>query len=146
MLNFKFLSILLLLTLCIILACSTPKLSPIDYKGNQIHFGQGGGFTGNVNYYVILDDGRLFQKQLKDTSFSHLATWKRNFTHQLFTDYDQLELDTLAYSEPGNLYYFVEMHNEGKIHRSVWGKPGFNPSQKLVDFYNILYKSTAPKS
>lgn len=146
MLNFKFSIILLLLALCVIQSCSTSKLSPIDYKGDQIHFGQGGGFTGNVNYYVILEDGRLFQKQAKDTSFSHLTTWKKNFTNQIFTDYHQFELDSFTHSEPGNLYYFVEMHNDGKIHRSVWGKPGFNPPQKLVDFYNILYKSTTPKS
>src|SRR5687768_11797667 len=108
--DFKFSGVFILIAISIIAGCSSSRGFPGDYNGDQIHFGQGGGFTGNVNYYVILEDGRLFQKQQRDSSYTHLATWKKNFTKQLFTNYQQLSLDTLAFNEPGNLYYFVEMH------------------------------------
>ena len=140
------LKISFLFILSVIAACSPSNLFPADYSGDQIHFGQGGGFTGNVSYYVILENGRLFQKQQKDNSYTHVTTWKKNFTREIFTDYEELRLDTLTYSEPGNLYYFVEMHDDNNVHRIVWGKPGFIPSPKLVEFYNILFKSTTTKS
>ena len=146
MVDIKISRLLILLAILVTAACSSSKLSPGNYLGDQIHFGQGGGFTGNVSYYVLLDDGRLFQKQLLDTTYTHQATWKKNFTKQIFSNYHELNLDSLAHSEPGNLYYFVEMHQDGKVHRLVWGNPGFTPSQKLVDFYNILYKSTTSRS
>src|SRR5688500_84469 len=146
MVEIKFSGLLLALAFIVTAACSSSKLTPANYEGAQIHFGQGGGFTGNVSYYVLLDNGSLFQKQLLDSAYTHEATWKKKFTKQIFSNYDELNLDALAHSEPGNLYYFVEMHEDGKVHRLVWGNPGFTPSQKLVDFYNILYKSTTSRS
>jgi len=127
--------------------CRAAKEFPYDYRGDQFHFGQGGGFTGAVNAFVLLDDGRLFQKGKTDTSMTYVSTWKRDFTRQMFSNYTSLGLERLNHQHPGNLYYFIEFHSpDKKPHLISWGQEGYTPSEGIVSFYQILYKSTRSKS
>lgn len=127
-----------------LLACSSGKDMPALYKGDQLHFGQGGGFTGEVTYYVLLDDGRLFQRS--DTTYTQMPSFQKSFTSQMFSNYHQLGLQSIDHNHPGNLYYFVEHHSrKGDVHRMTWGKPDQPAPANLVAFYNLLYKSTKSK-
>ncbi len=128
-------------------ACKSSKLLPPEYKGSQLHFGQGGGFTGGVTYYTLLDDNRLFQKGLSDSSFTFVTTWDKGFTRQMFDNYKSLQLDEVQYYHPGNLYYFIEYHSPGnEPHRITWGKSDMTPPPSVVNFYNLLFKSTKSES
>ena len=94
-----------------------------------------------------MDDGRLFQKDYKDSSYSLLTKWPEEFVSQMFLNYHLLHLDQVDYYEPGDLYYFIEYHSNGiDVHRIGWGKPGFTPDDNVVLFYNLLYRSTKSKS
>ncbi len=120
---------------------------PPDYKGDQLHFGQGGGFSGILQYYVLLDDGRLFQKGFRDSVFAKSDTWEKPFVRQIFKSYSMLELEHIRHYEPGDLYYFIEYRTRRKPpHRIAWGRPGHQPDEKIVAFYNLLFKSTKSKS
>jgi len=128
-------------------SCSSSKEFPKNYKGEQIHFGQGGGFTGAVNYFALLDDGRLFQRGERDTLFTFRDDWKTRFVTQVMTSYHTLQLDSISYYEPGDIYYFIKhIHSDGPEHRITWGRSGFTPDPKLIDYYTLLYKSTKPRS
>jgi len=145
-----FLKISVFLAICsliLVASCSQSKAFPQKYSRDQIHFGQGGGFTGMLTYYVLLEDGRLFQRQMRDSSYTLLDTWKQDFVSQMFSNYNLLHFDELDYYEPGDLYYFIEYHS-GKeaIYKVAWGKPGFRPDENLVTYYNLLFKSTKSKS
>jgi hypothetical protein len=141
---FLFLSILPFLT---DIACKPSAEFPIEFKGEQIYFGQGGGFSGILTYYALLDDGRLFQKGLRDSSYILVDTWKGDFVTQMFTNYHQLHLDTINYYEPGDLYYFLQYKSANKpLKRIAWGRSGFKPDDNLVTYYNLLFKSTKSKS
>jgi len=138
-----FLSIFLLLSE---ISCRSSKEYPADFKGDQIHFGQGGGFSGIVTHYVLLEDGRLFQKAYRDSSFTFLTNWSSDFVKQMFSNYHLLQLDKIEMYEPGDLYYFIEYHTGDKdIHRVTWGRPGTKPDDNIVIFYNLLYRSTKSK-
>ena len=128
-------------------ACSPASEFPKKEKRDEIHFGQGGGFTGAVTHYILLEDGRLFQKGWKDTTLTYVDTWPGIFTRQMFLNYKSLKLDTLDYNQPGDLYYFLEYHErKNPPHRIVWGRPDFHPAPNLVTYYNTLYKSIKPNS
>ena len=128
-------------------SCHHAKEYPQKFKGDQIQFGQGGGFSGAVTQFVLFDDGRLFQIPWRDTTGVYIATWEKKFTKQVFDDYKILNLDKLSYNEPGDLYYFIDYHSVDKDdHRIVWGKPGFHPEENLISFYNLLFRSSKPKS
>jgi|SRR4030095_16277864 hypothetical protein len=127
-------------------SCRSAKEFPTNDSEDQIHFGQGGGFSGIVTHYVLLEDGRLFQKENRDTTYTLVDTWPPDFTTQMFNNYQLLGLDKVNDYEPGDLYYFIEYHSPKKeIHRIGWGRPGFTPDDNVVKFYNLLYKSTKPK-
>ena len=142
--------ILVFLAICsigILHSCSPAKEFPANYKKDQIHFGQGGGFSGILTYYALLEDGRLFQRSLRDSSFALVTTWDKNFVSQMFSNYKRLSLDQLNFNEPGDLYYFLQYHAPNKAsHNLTRGRPGFKPTENLVTYYNLLYKSTKSKS
>src|SRR6185369_4790919 len=81
-------------------ACTPANEFPKKEKRDEIHFGQGGGFTGAVTHYILLEDGRLFQQGWKDTTLTYLDTWPGIFTRQMFLNYKSLKLDTLTYNQP----------------------------------------------
>lgn len=134
---------LLLFVAALIFGCKDKAVFPVDYKGSQIHFGQGGGFTGEVNYFVVLDDGRLFERQGSDSSFVMRDRWKTDFTRQTFANYHTLGLDKISHHQPGNLYYFIEFRAPGeKSHVITWGAQGNTPPEQVKLYYRTLYQST----
>jgi hypothetical protein len=142
----KYLPFLLCAGLAFFTNCKASRDFPLDYKGERLHFGQGGGFTGNVNSFVLLDDGRLFEKH--ESAMTYRDKWKAQFTNQVFANYEMLQLDSVEHNQPGNLYYFIEFYDgQGKDpHRIVWGREGYKPEQKVINFYKILFQSTEDKS
>lgn len=135
--------------ICLILAvaCASSNEFPSEYKGDQIHFGQGGGIAGIVNYHVLLDNGNLYQRSFSDSTFAFVNKWDEAFVTQMFSNYELLHLDTIDMYEPGDQYYFIQYKSGNQpIHRLAWGKPGVKADENLVTYYNLLYKSTKTKS
>jgi hypothetical protein len=139
--------VILLLTGITLFSCKSPKEFPEKYKGEQIHFGQGGGFTGAVTYFALFDDGRLFQRAAVDSTFGYVDTWNQSFTSQMIASWQTLQLDSISYYQPGDIYYFMQHKiNDEPFHRITWGRNGFVTDPKVVKYYNLLYKSTKPRS
>jgi len=135
------------IVIIVAVACTPASQFPKKENRDEIHFGQGGGLTGAVTHYILLEDGRLFQQGWKDTSVTYVNTWPGIFTRQMFLNYSSLRLDTINANEPGDLYYFIEYHSRKKPpHRIVWGNPGFHPADNLVKYYSTLYRSVNVKS
>lgn len=136
-----------LILLLMVAGCHHSTQFPSNFKGKQVEFGQGGGFSGAVTQFVLLDDGRLFQRPWHDSTLVFIDRWKSNLTSQLFQNYETLNLQNLSYNEPGDLYYFIDYRPDQKNHhRIVWGKPGFHPDENLITYYNLLFRSSKPKS
>ena len=135
------------LTGVFLLSCAPAKEFPKPFHGQQLQFGQGGGFTGGLDFFVLLDDGRLFKRAPMDSSFTLITTWEKPFVQQMFSNYHTLRLDEVNHYEPGDKYYFIQYQKGTEpLHRIAWGKPGFVPDPKTVTFYNMLFKSTKSKS
>lgn len=127
--------------------CAPGKEFPQKYKGTQLHFGQGGGFTGAVDYFVLFDDGRLFKRAPLDSTYTYMEKWDAPFVHQMFDNIQTLHLDQIQYYEPGDKYYFIQFKkDDGAFHRIAWGNPSSKPDPGVVSLYNVLFKSTKSKS
>lgn len=144
---YKYLLIGAILSAVILFSCSKAKEYPGSFSGEELHFGQGGGFTGALTYFVLLDDGRLYQKAMQDSTYSLMDTWDEKFVKQMFDNYKSFALDKIDFYEPGDLYYFIQ-HKSGDapMHRIAWGKSGTKPDEIIVRYYNLLFKSTKSKS
>jgi hypothetical protein len=100
-----------------------------------------------VTYFILLEDGRLYQRNLSDSTYKLADTWNKDFVKQMFSNYKLFHFDQLTYYEPGDLYYFLEYHQEkNAVYKVAWGRPGFRPDENLVTYYNLLFKSTKSKS
>jgi hypothetical protein len=128
------------------ITCQASQEFPSDYAGDQIHFGQGGGFTGEATHFVLLEDGRVFQKESRDSTYALNDEWEKAFASQMFENYKLLGLRRIDHYHPGNLYYFIEYHSKGQTHRISWGQSGYTPDPRILAYYNVLYKSTKPSS
>jgi hypothetical protein len=129
------------------MACSPQTEFPDTREGPQIHFGQGGGITGFASHYVLLYDGRIFEKPARDTAYVFREKWDAKFAAQMFKNYDVLGLGAIDHYKPGNLYYFIEYREkDNTIHRHSWGQPGPPPEEELINFYNLLQKSLTPSN
>jgi len=134
----RFLPFLLLLFLFV--ACSTSRYTnPTEYPNARINFGTGGGFSGMVTEYVLLDNGQLLKKLPQVDSFEMVISIDKNQTTQVFENYKFLNIGSLAYNQPGNMYSFLQFHHTDKEHKIVWDNnqyPDQYPNLKI--FYKNL--------
>lgn len=127
-------------------SCSSGPTLPKDYRGEQLHFGTGGGFSGAVNYFILLDDGRMYTR-IADTTDTYLTTLRTALTRQLFSHYHTTGLDKRNFNEPGNIYRFIGLHADGgQVNRMTWGADEFTPPSGLAEYHLLLMQSTKPRS
>lgn len=115
---------------------TTGPISPQKYEGKQIEFGSGGGFSGAIKSFTLLDDGTLFENiAFKDSSVVLLKV-EKNLSDQIFANYEILKLAELSVNEPGNTYKFLNFRDDVTEQKLVWS--GNSVDKNLTLFYNIL--------
>ena len=110
-----------------------------EMPNTQIVFGSGGGFTGIVKEYCLLDDGRIVTKEAKDTTFNIVARIGKAKATACFEDSKKMKLSTMKFSEPGNLYQFIAVKEPGlPENRIVWGDKDQPVLENIKTFYKTL--------
>lgn len=134
-----------LLTLLFLMACRTTQYThPADYPNASISFGSGGGFSGMVTEFSLLDNGQLLKKLATQDSFEMLKTIDRKLAKQIFDNYTFLNINQIDHQQPGNLYRFIKYHSGETQNEIVWA-PGNAPTDNLTLFNNILMGITKPE-
>ena len=98
----------------------------------EISFGNGGGFTGEVKTYKLTADCKLFEKELKKVESKK--------TLELFNQ--AKELKDLNFNEPENMYSFIEIKTKEKTNRIVWAYGSTTVDKKVIELYNELLTTT----
>lgn len=131
-----FVSLLIFLVYSFVVSSCSPKITnPLEYEGERISFGDGGGFAGIEHRYLILDNGQLYQHNRASESFARLRSADKNTIVQAFETYKMLNFTSIQINSPGNLYYFLDYQSEeGDRHRMVWG------NEEVDDRVKILYR------
>ncbi|MEO1518884.1 MAG: hypothetical protein AAFV95_27965 [Bacteroidota bacterium] len=134
---------LLTFLLLALLSSCAKQYTPANYTGSRIEFGSGGGITGAVTRYVLLENGQLFRQQGPDTSFQEAtARLDKSVVKQKFDNYKFLKLSDVQYQQPDNMYYFVQ-HQEGdQMHTITWGGAAPNLPTDVKIFYRNLNQLT----
>ncbi|MDX2247111.1 MAG: hypothetical protein SF052_10065 [Bacteroidia bacterium] len=124
-------------------ACKSPDYQPDTYPDSQIIFGSGGGFSGMVSSYILLEDGRLFDKAPTSEAFSRLKKVNRKSARQLFDQLTQMKESGTTLDAPGNLYYFIELKEaQSESYKLTWGDGGSPAPEAVVAFYQTLMDAT----
>ncbi|MEZ4773390.1 MAG: hypothetical protein R3D00_09415 [Bacteroidia bacterium] len=141
----KYLSIISFFLTCMSLlsGCKSQDYQPETYPDAQIIFGSGGGFTGMVSTYVLLEDGRIYDKAPTSDSFSLLKKGKKKMAKALFAQLNEMKMAETTVDAPGNLYYFIEMKGpDPETYRLVWGDQAAEVPDTLLSLYRSLMDAT----
>jgi len=105
--------------LIILLSCKSLLFHPDQSQNAYISFGNGGGFTGAVSEYFLVENGKLYRNE--GGKYEEVAVIPQKKTKQMFNLYHSLNLDKIFLDDPANRYYFISYKNGGESHRIVWG-------------------------
>jgi hypothetical protein len=111
--------------------------TPATYTGRQIMVGSGGGFTGFSTTYYLLDNGQLFGRRSRDTTFTPLGKQTAANTKRVFRAAETTcKIKTTKFNSPGNMYKFVRWRKGKQEYNVVWGEPGKAVPASYPKFYN----------
>ena len=133
----------ILLCLCCVTLSSFAQKLDLQAK-KQVVIGSGGGFSGAIKEYILLENGYLYQRELpKDTTFQ-IRVLYRSTAKKYFTKLTQLSLKRRKFDNPGNVYYYVEQYDSPKQkYRVTWGSA--TPPKDVKAFYDDFIRNLIPK-
>lgn len=118
--------------------CKSTKYTPEAFPETQIIFGDGGGFSGVVTEYILLENGQFFKKSSLKSGHEELKSLKKKEAQKIYERLENLRLHKFDINHPGNLYYFLRITNEELDHTITWGAGDYNLREEIMDFYKTL--------
>ena len=119
--------------------CSGSKYSIAELPELQLNFGNGGGFTGAENMFVLLKNGQAFKKNSLSKETMELPNIKRKLIKDIFKQAESLDLNNLDINTPGNMYKFIELKLPGVVSKRLsWGSPDNPVDEKIEGLYTTL--------
>lgn len=134
----RLLSVLCLLLAIITVACKTKKYTKNTLPVQQLIFGSGGGFTGEVQTYILLNNGQLFYISSLTKDTTEQISIKAQEARKLFKQVSSINLKVNGFRHPGNMYYFIRERKRDTTYSASWGSASFTPPATVTDFYKSL--------
>ncbi|MRI00690.1 hypothetical protein GH721_09150 [Kriegella sp. EG-1] len=122
------------------LGCKSQQYTFDELPDKQLVFGNGGGMTGAINTYVLIENGQLFRTSSLTKEVVELDAITKKEVKAIFLKLEELSISKLDFNHPGNRYYFLEEVSLDKKHRIVWGAEDHKISKEYSDFYKQLKK------
>ena len=132
----------LLLAFALLSACHHKHYTPGEFPDEQLRFGSGGGFSGAVTEYILLENGQLFRMDSMKKDTTEIAKLPKKEAKSLLEEAEELNLEKMTIEEPGNMYYFIGMKKKEEMHKVTWGKPDYTIDAKIESFYKKLIETT----
>jgi hypothetical protein len=127
-----------MLLLLSLLACKSKKVKADQLPAEIITFGSGGGFTGQVQEYVLLENGQLFHRARIGGELKELEVVKKKEARACFEKARLIPWQELGAGEPGNLYHYIEYKTSEKTQKYTWGKQKSSISSPIDSLYRML--------
>lgn len=132
------LTLLFCLFLVTLSSCKSQQYTIETLPDKQLVFGRGGGISGEVSTYIILENGQVFHKNSLTQEHSEIKSISKKKAVSYFQKMNSLKLSELNFDHPGNMYYFLEEVNGEERHRVTWGSNDYEVSSECKDFYKEL--------
>lgn len=118
--------------------CKSQQYTFDDLPETQLVFGRGGGITGEVNTYTILENGQVFHSNSLTNVSQEIKGMSKKEAVSHFKGLRALELSDMNFDHPGNMYYFLEEVNGENRYRVTWGSNDHQISNDCKKFYQAL--------
>jgi hypothetical protein len=123
-----------------LLLCFAFPLVYINAQSRYLVIGKGGGISGEVTYYKILNKGKVYKgSDRAEMSFASKSKISKADAKKIYSDLKSIT--DSSFSHPGNMYYFVTITGEGPEISYTWGDSGF----KVPDGVGELYRAAMAK-
>ena len=132
--------IILSMTVCCFFSCKTTTYTSDNLPEKQLYFGSGGGFTGLVNEYLLLENGQMF-KVPSPGIYEDMDKVKRKKAEAIYQDYKALGFEDLIFNQPGNMYYFIRMVDGETENYISWSDQRPLPEVKMMELYDSLVQT-----
>ncbi len=124
-----------------LLACGTTKYTPEDYPDSQVRWGSGGGFSGQMSRYALLDNGEIFYAKSAVDSMVQIHTIDENLAKQLCSNATSLNLSQLrkvpTIGQSTMQHYMKVMGPDGNA-EVQWSDPREIPNPSVTRLFNQL--------
>jgi len=118
--------------------CKSQQYTFDDLPEKQLVFGSGGGITGAVDTYTLLENGQCFHTNSLTKESKELESISKKEAKECFIKLKELSLSEMDFDHPGNRYYFLEDVTSGSKHKVVWGSNDNKVSDDCLNFYKEL--------
>lgn len=106
----------------------------------EIKFGHGGGFAGKETTFTLTKKGKLLKQDNIAAPSAEISKMKKSKAKKFLKEITSLNFKNIQLNEPGNMYHFITLVENGKEYKSVWGSKSNN--EKLDAFYEKLVALT----
>jgi len=130
-----------LILLLLLAGCNNKPYTPDQLPVLQLRFGDGGGFTGAVTEYMLLENGQLFYLNSMEKDTMEIGKLKKGEAKSLLREVEALQLEKMDVQEPGNQYYFLGMKTKDRSHQITWGSPNYTIDPTIEAVYKKLMAS-----
>ncbi len=136
--------LLLIFSLSILLfgSCKTAQVSPEKYEKAKVYFGNGGGFTGELREFCLLENGDVFQINPSSRQATLRNSGAKSLTKSIFKDMAEMDLKKYSYDQPGNLYYWMKYQTDSDSTYLIWGHSDMVVEEEIVNLYETLVELT----
>lgn len=121
-----------------LIACKSQQYTAETLPANQLAFGEGGGFSGAITEFILLENGQLFVKNSLTNKVEELPPVKKKQVQALRTEAEVLNMSNLNINSPGNIYYFIRYQQADTIQQAIWGDPNYTLDPKVQNLYQRL--------
>jgi hypothetical protein len=102
------------------LGCKPTKVNLQEYEGKQLTVANGGGFTGQVIEYTLLENGYVYKFNSLTNANSFHKRIEKDDANQIFNNYELLNITELKLNDPGNMYFYIRMDHKDKSQQIKW--------------------------
>lgn len=99
---------------------------------NEIGFGNGGGFTGAVHAYVLLNNGNLYEENVYTDERVFIEKIDSVQLNNIFSEVKNSNLNLLTLNKPGNTYKYIYFNTSKGRNSLVWSGKSENKSLNLL--------------
>ena len=119
-------------------SCKSQTYTLDNLPENLLIFGSGGGITGEVNTYTLLENGQVFYSNSITKESAEMERLTKREAASCFKKMEDLKLSEMSFDHPGNLYYFLEEVRGDEKYRVTWGSNDHEISEECKTFYKEL--------
>ncbi len=120
------------------ICCKSQQYKFSDLPGEQLIFGRGGGMTGAVDTYTLLENGQLFHSNSLTGANIELKKIGKEEAQMFFDKLTDLRLSEMNFNHPGNMYYFLEEISGETKNNVTWGSEDHEVSNDCEELYDLL--------